>query len=63
MFVVCMDYVVDEELNCYVLGYMMWWKYGVSLVWFGFVDVYIEIMYYLVNIGLDYMGVDFNVVS
>lgn len=63
MFVVQIDYVVDVELNCYVLGYMLWWKFGINLVWFGFVDVYFDIVYYFINIGLIFMGVDFNVVK
>lgn len=41
----------------------MWWKYVVNLVWLGFVDVYFDVVSYFVNIGLVYMGVDFNVVS
>lgn len=63
IFVIQIDYLVDKELECYVLGFMIWWKYVVNIVWLGFVDVYCDIMNYFVNIGFVYMGVDFNVVS
>lgn len=63
MFAVRTDHAVDEELNRHVLGYMTWWKYGVSLAWLGFADAHTEIMYYVVNIGSDYMGADLNAVS
>lgn len=60
MFVIKIDYVV--EFSCYVDGLMMWFKYVVNLVWFGFVDIYLEVNYYFVNVGFKYMGVDLNLV-
>lgn len=61
MFVIYTDYVV--EFSRRVFGWMIWSSYVIRLVWFGFVDSYSDIIYYFVNVGIIYLGVDLNKVS